>query len=473
MKYHRLFYLFILITAPFLLWGIFKILPTYDDWNTLSSPNFDSDWTKYFLPIGSFWRPFDAAFGYISAKDYTLFPNLNHFCIFIGHLINTFLIYRITHLLKFNSLACSIATTLFYLSPCTLATVLACDSLNQTYSQLWGLLAVWIYLSIEGRKKYVLMSITIFIAALAKENGLAWAIVPPILAYGFRLIDTKRLWKDFLWGICIALIYAVIRLSLPQNGDYNPDYQTFDLLRRMQEISMLFANTFFAIDIMSIVHQPSRSLLPLGIITIILSLPFILALVRTSNHWVSKEFLSLLICALISVSPNLLLSLSLMNAYASLGMFAIMIGYLVNTMEQTQFIKIAFSLYIISAFIVATHYWHSSWKTSLAGKEMAQEVIRKSKQQATKAYCLQIESNTPKFSSFYVSPKDAFGWGIAVMHETGYQWPQELKDTTVKRNCQPEKIQRIAAKAFHNGYDCVWIVDDAEIQVIEKPDTNR
>lgn len=473
MKYHRLFYLFILITAPFLLWGILNILPTYDDWNTLSSPNFDSDWTKYFLPIGSFWRPFDAAFGYISAKDYTLFPNLNHFCIFIGHLINTFLIYRITHLLKFNILARSIATTLFYLSPCTLATILACDSLNQTYSQLWGLLSIWIYLSIEGQKKYVLISITIFIAALAKENGLAWAIVPPILAYGFRLIDTKRLWKDLLLGLCIAMLYAAIRLSLPQNGDYNPDYQTFDLLRRMQEIVMLFANTFFAIDIMSIVHQPSRSLLPLGLITIILSLPFIIALVRTRNHWISKEFLSLLICALITISPNLLLSLSLMNAYASLGMFAIMIAYLVNTMEQTQLIKIAFSLYIISAFIVAIHYWHSSWKTSLAGKEMAQEVIRKSKHQATKAYCLQIESNIPKFSSFYVTPKDAFGWGIAVMHETGYQWPQELKDTTIQRNCRPYEIQQLVNQALRDGYDCVWIVDDREIQVVEKSDVNR
>jgi len=473
LKYHHYLYLVILFIAPLLLWGILQILPTFDDWNTLSSPNFDADWTKYFLPLGSFWRPFDATFGYISAQNYQLFPNLNHICIFIGHLINTFLVYQIISLLKFNQLSRSIATTLFYLSPCTLATVLACDSLNQTYSQLWGLLTIWIYLSVDGRKKYMLWLGTVIIAALAKENGLAWAVVPPIFAYGFRLISVRRLRKDILFGLSIAILYAVVRLSLPQYGDYNPDYQTFSLVRRLQEIAMLFVNTFFAIDIMSFVHQPSRTLLPLGIITFILSIPFIYALLRTNKYWKTREFLNLIVCALIVVSPNLLLSLSMMNAYAPLGMFAVLIGYLVNTMHKNLFPKVAFSLYIISAIIVATHYWYSSWKTSLTGQELAQEVIRKSKYKAAKAYCLQIESNIPKFSSFYVTANDAFGWGIAVMHETGYQWPQELKDTTIQQNTKPKEIQRIIQHAFNKGYDCVWIVDNAEVQVIEKPDFNR
>lgn len=473
MKYHHYFYLIIFITAPLFFWGIVQILPTYDDWNTLSSPNYDSNWIKYFLPIGSFWRPFDATFGYISGINYKLFPVFNHICIFIGHLTNTFLIYRIVHFLKFNSLACSIATTLFYLSPCTLATVLACDSLNQTYSQLWGLLTICIYISVEGRKKYILWGISILIATLAKENGLAWSIVPPILAYGFGLINTKKLKQDILFSLTIALFYVFIRLSLPQSGDYNPDYQTFSFIRRMQEIIMLFINTFLAVDIMSIVHQPSQKYFYLGIITFILSLPFIFALIQTRKHWISKEFIVLFICSFITISPNLLLSLSMMNAYASLGIISILIGYLVNTIDKTLFTRVAFSLYIISAIIVATHYWYSSWKTSLVGKKMAQEVIRKSKYQAKKAYCLQIESNITKFSSFYVIPKDAFGWGLSVMHETGYKWPQELSDTTIQQNCKPYEIQYIVNKAIHNGYDCVWIVDDTNVQVVEKPTFNK
>ena len=42
------------------------VMPTYDDWYTLSSPNRDPDWLKFFLPYGSVWRPIDALMGYVA-----------------------------------------------------------------------------------------------------------------------------------------------------------------------------------------------------------------------------------------------------------------------------------------------------------------------------------------------------------------------------------------------------------------------
>ena len=82
----------IAVTVPFVIYGTTLILPTFDDWNTLSSPNYDSCWHKYFLRYGTVWRPFDALLGYIVSINYKMFPTLNHLLILVGHLINVFLV---------------------------------------------------------------------------------------------------------------------------------------------------------------------------------------------------------------------------------------------------------------------------------------------------------------------------------------------------------------------------------------------
>ena len=72
-------------SSPFVLVAVSLILPTFDDWNTLSSPNYDSNFMKYLLPYGTTWRPGDAMFGYINAINSRLYPLINHIIIFLGH----------------------------------------------------------------------------------------------------------------------------------------------------------------------------------------------------------------------------------------------------------------------------------------------------------------------------------------------------------------------------------------------------
>ena len=55
----------IIISAPFILWAILLILPTFDDWTTLSMPNYALDYQTYIFPLGMTWRPFDAIMGYV------------------------------------------------------------------------------------------------------------------------------------------------------------------------------------------------------------------------------------------------------------------------------------------------------------------------------------------------------------------------------------------------------------------------
>lgn len=460
---------FILITMPLMLYGKLLILPTFDDWCTLSSPNYDPDFIKYIMPYGYIWRPFDAIMGYIVAIDHKLFPKLNHVVIFIGHISNVLLVYNICKILRIGKLAKNIATIYFYLSPCMLATVFSCDSLNQTYSQFWGLAAILAYLSLKGKTKYITWTLFIFIAALAKDNGIAFAVIPPIIAFAFKKIDKNTLVKHFAFGLGIAVVYACIRLSLPSTYIENTDYSTFVLSRKIKEIFMVTGFSWFAIDYISLLHAPSRNLLIAGI-TFLLSFPFIYCLFfkNFKDIWKDKTFLLLISCILIALSPNLLITLSVMNTYAGLGMVSLLTGYIVDKFnDDSKIFKITFVLYIITAVYVDYHHWYMSYKTSLTGKEMALKAIKGTGQPTKKAYVLIIEDDYPRFSSFCVIPSDAFGWGLSAKYENAYKWPEILRDTTIARK-DSASVSILTKKALKNGFDCVWIVNKKDVKVIKK-----
>lgn len=62
---------------------------------------------------------------------------------------------------------------------------------------------------------------------------------------------------------------------------------------------------------------------------------------------------------------------------------------------------------------------------------------------------------------------ETVGWGIAMMHATGYKWPQEVKDTTLSiTDATPDYINKLSAAALKNGYECVWIVYPDSTSVI-------
>lgn len=458
----------IAVTVPFVIYGTTLILPTFDDWNTLSSPNYDSCWHKYFLRYGTVWRPFDALLGYIVSINYKMFPTLNHLLILVGHLISVFLVFRICNKMKFSNIATNIATLFYYFSPCVCGTVFSCDSFNQVYSNLFGLTALWCYLSFEGKRKYISQILFIFLAALSKENGIAWAVVPPLFSFAFNRLDKKTLYKDFSFGIVIAMMYMLIRMSLPRTEIFNPEYSTFIFTKKIKEICTLIGYTWTATDWICIMHAPSRNLI-IGGLSFLLSLPFVYFLFfRKLKLWCNHTFLLLCACLIIVLSPNLLITLSVMNAYAGLSMSAIIIGYIINSyQDDTKYLSMAFYLFLAISVFTDIHHWYKSWQTSLTGKEMALETVRKTGKPVNKVYCIIIKNDEKKFSSFCVLPEDAFGWGQAVCYETGYKWPKEINNIVIPRNINSEKTAlQMAHIAINKGYDCTWIVNKNKVEVV-------
>ena len=97
---------------------------------------------------------------------------------------------------------------------------------------------------------------------------------------------------------------------------------------------------------------------------------------------------------------------------------------------------------------------------------MAQQAIEKTGKPVDKVFVITVEDDVKKLSSFCVSPCDAFGWGLSVQYATNYEWPTEIGDTIVAHDTDETALQNIAHEALESGYECVWIVNKTNIEVV-------
>jgi len=463
---------YIIIIAPILLCAALMVYPSYDDWSTLSSPNYDSQWQKFFLPYGSVWRPFDALLGYIVAPFPQFFPSLNHVLIVLAHVLGATLVYAISVRLRMSDVAQFCSAVFFLVSPCMLGTMLSCDAFNQAYSLFFGLLSVYCYLSMRGKRRYATWVICVLLAALSKDNGIAWSIVPPILAFSFHETDRRTLLRHFAFGMAIAILYGCIRLSLPKTYIYNPDYNTFLLSKKIKEIATWIGYTWVAADYVSLLHTKSRNLWLFGG-TLLMSLPMLWMLfAKCHKIYSERQFYGIAACILITMSPHLLISLSVMNTYAGLGMAALLVGFCTDRVakKNPKAFKTAFLLYLIASFITDIHHTYKAIQTSNVGKQMARSIIKETEKPADNVFCVVIDDDDRKFSSFCVLPQDAFGAkAAAVVHENKYVWPQHIDEKIMPRD-SANYATEMARKALKSGkYDCAWIINKQQTSVIKKP----
>lgn len=447
------------------------ILPTFDDWTSLTRPTFEPLFTKErWLFFGYHWRPFDSFFGYLlGLNPQLLFPLLNHCCVVIGHSLCSLLVFRVIRELGYSRIVADISMLFFFLAPATMATVLAVDSMNQTYALVWGLLSFLVYIR-QQKMKYLIWIILIFIATLCKENGLMWALIAPILAFGYDLIGRQQLKKDLLIGIGVMVAYALVILLTPKDIVIHPEYEP-GVLKTVGNIVKFLFTTFVTVDYVYLLHHPSRNLF----LAILSLLPTLLVLffifVRQAKQIASKRMICAILCMLIAVGPHLLTIYSMMHAYAGLSFFAIIVAHVAERYRKKKRpLFFVFLLYILSAVLIDAHLWYESYKSGLVGKEMSQEVIRKTGEPVKTVYLIIIEDDYSKLSSFCVVPSDAFGWGRAAQFETNYQWPEVISDTTIERSSHARQDAEKLAKNIlsKKEYECVWLVDHKTVDVIRE-----
>lgn len=454
-RYSSLF--IILLSLPFILFGVVQILPTFDDFTTLQSPCYMSPLSQHQIPADAVRRPFDFLFGLFLGYHTEWFPLLNHLFIIAGHSASTLLVFKLCRKLSFGYLPANIAALFFFFSPATLGATLACDGLNQTYSQLWGLTALWCYLNQRTR----LWPLFVIIAVLSKENGLAWAVVPPVIAYGFDFIDKKKTIRHFFYGILIAIGYFAVFSFIYASGivqvEYPNEYGDTTIIDHLKDFVQLMAYTWIPIDFVSIVYSPMRNY-SIAALTMLLSLPFIAILLSQWRTVKDSRLMALMASFFIVVSPHLVTLISIMHNYAALSIAALIIAMLVNSITNKRLVTSAFILFLLSAIFTDLHHYQAAYGSGLLGKNMALEVMEKTGKPVKKVYCISIDNpEEPCYSNFCVRPIDAFAWGFSVQYYTNYQWPEELNDT-IFNEYNIQTVNSLADSLLQSGYDCVWLV---------------
>ena len=487
LKSQQYIFIAIALTSPLILWALCQLLPTFDDWSYYTAPYNGSFFSSRWLPIASWWRPFDHVFGWIVGLNYRLFPTLNHVFVYAAHLLNTYLLWRIAGQLSFSQFGRNIAVLFFYLSPATLGTVTGIDSMNQAYSHLWGLAAMTIYFrgkredygeassARDGEKKgeslaYTIYIACILIATLCKENGYMWAIIIPLVAWGFSLTDRRRLLRDWMLAIVLGVVYFIVRIILTTNQvEINNEYFDVTITNRLKDIATFIGLTWIPVDYVALVYPPERNLFLVGI-TFIFGMPFILYTYFANPRNIFKKphivlFASIFLAAL----PHLITLFTTMHTYASLSMAALAIAWLCEQLKNKKIIILFFILYIINAVGVDFHHGIEAYKSGLIGKKMGIETKEKTGKPVDSVAVIFIDTDEPKYSSFCVIPYHAFGWGNAVMYETGYQWPNNFEYIEIKINKNAKKEAYRIAKEYikNNTCQCAWIIEKNKVEVIK------
>jgi hypothetical protein len=459
----------IILLSPLLLYAVWFILPTHDDWAATTTPDFTPFFTKeHFFFYGYHWRPFDTWIGYLVGRNpQLLFPAINHLLVVLGHFLSVVALFKVLIVLGFNKKTINVSTLFFFIIPATMATVTAIDSQNQVYALTTDLIAFLFYVK-NSKNKYIFWPILIFLATLFKENGLMWALICPVLTYGFDLIDKKTLKKDLLVGLGIMIAYALIIAIQPKDITIHPEYEP-GVLKIIKNIVKFLFSSFITVDYIYLLHQPSRKLL-WAIVSFLFALPFLyIVFIRQWHLFSHKKMWCTAICLLMAVLPHLLTTFSMMHTYAGLAFITIMIAYSINTYkEQQKTLILSFVLFLIVSVAIDIHLIDSSIKSGRIGNQMAREAIQKTGKPMKSVYLIIIEDDYPKLSSFCVIPNEAFGWGWATQYETNYQWPKNIQDTTLVRTPDAvEKAYSLGRKRLKN-WDCIWIINHQQINVINK-----
>lgn len=459
-------------------YGILLIQPTFDDFTTLSSPNNDPNWLQYFLPFGPTWRPIDSLVGYINGINCHLFPVLNHIIVISSHILCVLFVYKLARLINVNRRSAILGSIFFFITPCTLGTVLSCDAINQSLCQLFGLASIFVYLTKKGLSKYILWIILIYLSALSKDNGISWACVAPLFNFARGGITKKRLGKEFTIGIFVAVSYAIIRLSFPyvDNGNHGHFDLLTNILYKFKSIGIWLGYTWSATDYICLFYTPQRNILIVAI-TFIISTPIMLIVFFGNKRvWKEEKTWILIICIIISASANLLIEMSVMNSYASLGMSAVLFSYLIDenlkTLDNTRVVYLSMILYIISAVFVDFHHWYMAWQTSIPSKTIAEKIVKQSHYKAQKALLITVKDKNPKYSSFCVPLDDVTGWGRNVWQETDYKWPEIINDTLIDNTSDAEQKALKMAKNSLKTYDAVWILINKDKVIVKEHSSN-
>lgn len=346
---------------------IYPISPLCDDWHYLTAPD-PAFGISSLLPANTFWRPFDALVGGFVGRFPNLFPVFNQVAVVLGHVLNAVFLNLILKEMCVSAKWRRFTVCYFLFSSAAWAVTTNTDALNQAYSVLFGLIAVFVHLK-KGGYTYLFWCM---LALLWKESGVSWFFVIPIFDAILRvksfteLFRNRPLLKQCLWEAFLSLLaicgYFAARFYLYGSVTLGADSGRYHIsilsLSTLKNIFLLLASSCSGVDTLALLGN-NRNILLAGI-TIILSVLFLVFWAASALQTIfgKKEWfpvLGLLVCILGLAAPLSILGPSAeMHAYPVLSVVSILYGFCFDRAEiSTKKAKIAL-LCIFLAFTIAS-----------------------------------------------------------------------------------------------------------------------
>lgn len=440
--------------APLMLWGVCVVMPVYDDYWYFTTPGRGIDFSVgSLLPNDQYWRPFDALFGLLLATWPGAFPVLNHVAVFAAHVGCTLLVWGMVRGLGLPRMAVAVATLIFYLSPAAAGTLLNSDSLNQAYSALFGLLSLRAYMGGRATGSRILWAALVLVAALWKENGLAWAAIGPLFAWGMAGARGRSLWRGAALCALVCAAYFGARLSLQVGSMVGSDYMEHRQGSLPKYIATWMSYSLLPLDYISLMFGPARNWASVTL-TAAASSPFLLTLASGLRRAVAdRRFLCAAACAVVAALPHLATMFGNMHCYASLPMVALAAAILATHCRGRRLVAATFALYMAACAFSSFRHWQAARRSGEVGKAMATEILRQSHGKPQRVLLLYDEETEAGFSTFCTTPMQSFGYGEAVRMLTRYEWPRDITGEPIPPGSNADAIVK---GAIGNGFDAVW-----------------
>ena len=455
----------IVLTIPVVCYGITLLMPTFDDFTYFTAP-YPKSLSERLIPFGSYWRPFDALFGYFIERHVGLFPLANHLCVFAGHIGNTFLLYRLLERLKVGPLARNFGLLYFYMAPGVLGTVLDIDSLNQTYSLLFDLMGLLCFVSLEGRWRLVGWIACTYMATLFKENGIMWFVIMPLLASMFLHCSKKTIFRFVAVGMCCALLYVAVRLSFPVNhSPFNHEYIETTFVAKLKDLFAFIGLTFLPLDYVALVHD--RNYL-WAACSAVFTLSFF-GYVSVKNHRTlfGKTGLLLLLCMLIAAAPHLATVFTAMHAYGLMPLMAMLWALIINRLPRKPPLLSLMTVSLFTIILIDLHHWNETRLSGQRQERLSKQALRVLGAPVDSVFSINIVDGYRKYSTFCVRPTDAFAWGNGVQLMTAYRWPKTWEDVSIPEE-QRRRVPEIADSAYRVGFRKVLLISHETVTLIAK-----
>lgn len=450
--------------------GAFFVLPVDDDFYYFTAPHADLC-LKDLLPNKPFWRPFDVLFGVLLGKSPSLFPFLNHALVLAGYAYAVFGLNKILNYCCSTKTSLNIALAMFCLSPALVATTYSVDSSNQSLSLALGIASL-IYFEKHKCGSYILMVLAVF----AKESGIAWFAITPLLnlliQYRHSNIsqpiaqNVKSLIRPWCISLCIIAVYAIARIYLDthtgQSADSNGRYSTGIGINSLVGLGMILTSAITSIDTIALFLERNWLVV---LISVIASAAFLFIIIKKISWRDHYSLIIFAICILAISSPHLVMQHpGEMHVYPTLWMIAFFLGLLTSGWTNRE-LPVMY-IYFACSILVFIHKGYYIYNIGKIAASRVQSVIRQARAIPNKVLILDCDPQLDTYSVFQTNGKKCWYGGKGTRVYWNLKNPEHIDYKVIN----PDQLQQnltMYKKSPKGKYDVCWIVKNDKVQIVE------